>query len=385
MKKSGQIPLLLKNVMNNRWLQAAPLMHETAKASYKADDPPEYAASESSNINGLNTKAQAPSWNSTVSLGAGKWRYDMGRNVPNVIMGLFVAVVLGLAGCGGGGSGGGEDLSASYKGSTTQASVTAANAKAVSVDAVQIVQDVTNVGVLGKSVADVPTNPAQMQSIARIIEESIASISSKAVVAKTVAETVQGTQSGYSGSYSFSANGNESSGAISGSIAFNAYKSDAYAPTISGTITFSAVINTSTAEIVRFTTTFSNVTFVSGSGTNTLNGSISISISGTTETLSISTVRHDSVSNNTYWAKDFNFVVTGNSMTMSGTYYDHVYGYVVVSTLTPLGVSDYSSTPTSGSLLFTGSNGTKARLTYTYSGYILEVDATGNNIFVVVP
>lgn len=308
----------------------------------------------------------------------------MGRNVPNVMVGLFVVVVLGLAGCGGGGSGG-EDLSSSYKGSTTQASVTAVNAKAVSVDAVQVVQDVTNVGVMGKSIADVPTNSPQLQAFARIIEESITHISTKSVVAKTVAATVAQTVSGYSGSYSFSANGNETSGAISGSITFNAFKTDAYAPTISGTITFSAVIDASTYGIVSFTTTFSNITFVSESGTNTLNGSISISISGTTETLSISTVRHDSASNNTYWAKDFNFVVTGNSMTMSGTYYDHVYGYVVVSTLTPLAVSDYSSTPTSGSLLFTGSNGTKARLTYTYSGYILEVDATGNNIFVVVP
>ena len=361
-------------------------MKETAKAPYKADDHPEYAASEPSNISGLNIKAQAPSWNSTVSLGAGKWRYDMGRNVPNVVMGLFVAVALGLAGCGGGGSGsgGGVDLSASYKGSTTQASVTAANAKAVSVDAVQVVQDATNVGVLGKSVADVPSTSSQIQSITSIVKESIARISTKAVT-KTVAETVQGTEYGYSGSFTFTANGNEASGAISGSIIFNAYRSDMYAPAISGTITFSAVINTSTTEIASFTTTFSNVTFVSGSDTNTLNGSISISISGTTETVNISTVRHDSANNNTYWAKDFKFVVTGNAMTISGTYYDHVYGYVVVSTITPLAVSDYSSTPTSGSLLFTGSNGTKARLTYTYSGYILEVDTTGNNIFVVVP
>jgi hypothetical protein len=36
-------------------------------------------------------------------------------------------------------------------------------------------------------------------------------------------------------------------------------------------------------------------------------------------------------------------------------------------------------------LLFTGANGSKARLTFTPTGYTVEVDATGSNSFTLVP
>lgn len=309
----------------------------------------------------------------------------MRSNAVKVMMGLFIVVVFGMAGCGGGGGGGGTDVSSSYKGNTTQATVTASNAKALSVDVVQGAQNVANVGVLGKSVADKPEASPQIQSIAKIFEESITRVSPKTVVAKTVAEAVQGTEYGYSGSYSYNANGNQSTGAISGTITFNSYKESSYSPTISGNVSFSGVANTSTGDMISANMSFSNVTVVSGSQSSTVNGSISISITGITNTLNISAVRLDNLNFNTYWVKDFSFVLTGDTMSISGTYYDHVYGYVVVNTVTPLTVSAYSSTPTSGRLLFTGSNGTKAQLTYTYSGHTLEVDATGNNTYVAIP
>ena len=112
---------------------------------------------------------------------------------------------------------------------------------------------------------------------------------------------------------------------------------------------------------------------------------MSFSNTGYTKSLIMSVVLLDSADNRTYWLKDYTATLAGDTMSISGTYYDHDHGYVVISTVTPLTVSEYSSTPTAGQLLFTGSNGTKARLTYTSSGYILEVDAGGNDTYVVVP
>ncbi len=305
-------------------------------------------------------------------------------NVIKVMMGYIVAMSFGLAGCGGGG-GSSSIISSSYKGTTTQATVTTSNAKAVSVDAIQGAQNVASVGVLGKSVAEIHESSPQILTIAKILEVSVSRVSPKAVVAKTVAATVQQTVYGHSGSFSFTINGNDSTGAFSGTITFNSYEENSYAPIISGNVSFIGVVNTSTSTITSVDMSMSNLQGVIGSDSYTLNGSIALSSNGITKTLNISAVRLDNTNNNTYWTKDFSFVLTGNRLTIKGTYYDHVHGYVVVTTVTPLTVLTYSSTPTSGQLLFTGSNGTKARLTYKFSGYTLDVDVSGNNTYVLIP
>jgi len=304
----------------------------------------------------------------------------MRKKVTNVLTGLFVAVAFGLAGCGGG-SGGGSSVDTSYKGSTTQATVTASNASALSVDAIQGAQNIAALDVLGKSVTDTSESSPLIPTIANILEDSIIRILPKSAVAKTVAGTAQDTVNGYSGSYSYSVNANESTGAFTGSIRFNSYKEDQYSPSISGYMSCYGIVNTATGNIVSINMSISDLQAASG----TLNGNIAISNGTTSTNMNISIVLLDNTDNKTYWLKDFSLVLTNGMMSISGTYYDHDYGYVVISTVIPLTVSTYSSIPTSGQLLFTGSNGTKARLTYTDSGYTVEVDASGNNTYVVIP
>jgi hypothetical protein len=125
---------------------------------------------------------------------------------------------------------------------------------------------------------------------------------------------------------------------------------------------------------------------VKGTASFTLNGSMSANNpAGLTKSLTMSIVILNIADNRTYWVKDFSLALTGNKLAISGTYYDHVHGFVVISTVTPLTVSSYSTKPTSGELQFAGRNGTKARLTYTTSGYILEIDTSGNNTYILVP
>jgi len=295
-----------------------------------------------------------------------------------------VALVIGLSGCGGGGGGGGDDTSSSYKGNTAQAIVTTSNAKALSVDVVNDVQNTTAVGIVAKSISGVSVSAPKLVAIANTIKNSIVSIHSKSA-AKTVASTEQGTEYGYSGSFSYSGNLNESTGAFSGSISFNQYREMSDTAVISGTIGFSGVFNQTTEEFTSLSITVTDLQGSMGAESFVMNGSMHLSNTVYSRNLSLSIVLLDVANNRTYWLKDFNLALSGDYMTMSGVYYDYTYGYVVISTVTPLYVSSYSGDPTSGQLLFTGNNGTKARLTFTYSGYTLEVDASGNNTYVVIP
>jgi hypothetical protein len=123
-----------------------------------------------------------------------------------------------------------------------------------------------------------------------------------------------------------------------------------------------------------------------GSTSITLSGQLTASVSGSTKTTTMTLAITDTISNRTVVLKDYTLQLYNNSsLTVTGTYFDPVNGYVVISTLTPLSVSDLSVSPTAGRLLFTGSNGTKARLTFTSSGYIVDVDTVGNGTFILVP
>jgi hypothetical protein len=304
-------------------------------------------------------------------------------------VGLMTFVGSCLAGCGGGGGGGGDStpaVSTYYKGTTSQTTITTANVQELSVDAIQGAQDATAIGVLGKFAAPAAANPPQLSATAKFLAEMILRISTPRTTAKTVASSISGTVNSWNGigSYSYTGNGNQTTGAISGSIIFSAYQELQDSPIISGNVSFSGVVNTVTGDIATLSMTLLNVNVTVGILSNTLNGGMTISTSGGTTTLTMSTVRTNTTNNYTYWHKDFIFTISGNSMTISGTYYHHLHGYVVVTTILPLTVSEYSSTPSAGQLLFTGKNGTKARVTYTGTGYIIEIDANGNDTFIPV-
>lgn len=306
----------------------------------------------------------------------------MRSRIIAVMMVTFVTGGFCLTGCGGGG--GTSNTSSSYKGSTTQATVTASNAKALSVDAVNDVQNATAIGIVGKNLSGVSATSPKVVAIKNTLENSISRIQAKSA-AKTVASTEQGTEYGYSGSFNYAGNFNESTGVFTGSISFNQYREMADTASLSGSITFAGVFNQATDEFSSLNITLTDLQSSLESETLVLNGSMALTNAGYTQNLSLSLVLLDVGSNRTYWLKDFTLALSGDTMTVSGVYYDHLNGYVVISTVTPLTVSSYSGEPTSGQLLFSGSNGTKARLTFTSSGYTLEVDENGNNAYIVVP
>lgn len=293
-----------------------------------------------------------------------------------------------MAGCGGGGDSA-PGTNPSFTGVTTQATVTTSNAKALSIDAYTGGQMSSGITVVAKEAAGTGGSRANLPELSRVLENSIRSSVVRPVVstAKSVAATTQTeTVAGFSGSYIVTATVDQVSGAFSGSITYTQYKELSASPVISGSMTFTGVMNMSTGNFITMSATLNSLTIASSTGSFTQTGSMTWGNSGTTTSLTMSVVLKNNTTGKTYWAKDFTYQQTGTAQLMTGTYYDHDHGYVVISTTAQLTAATMDTQPTGGELLFTGRNGTKARLTFIArnGGPIVEVDMAGNGTFVVV-
>jgi hypothetical protein len=292
-----------------------------------------------------------------------------------------------LAGCGGG-SGSTVSLPSTYTGNTAQAAVTTSNAKTLSSNAYSGYQAAASINVLREINNNNYDQSPLLLDVVSTLDSSVSTIVQEPKTAsKTVkaATTVQNTIPGYSGSFSYTISVDTTSGATSGTLSYSQYKSSSTSITMAGTVTFDGVFNISTSSFTSLSMFFNNVTATSGSVSINMNGSFAESISGSTKTYTMTIAVTDNVSNSTTLLKDYTLTLTGSSLNITGTYYNPTHGYVVITTVTPLTVSALSAMPTSGQLLCTGSNGTKARLTFASSGYTVEADTAGNGTFVVVP
>ncbi len=303
----------------------------------------------------------------------------------------FVVLSLLLTACGGGGGGGGS-TPLTYSGATAQAPVTASNAKALSIDAFQGGQDASTLSIMGVAAENNGTQAAvpRLQSLANTLEGSLQQIlaarPSGAVTAAGVTEsyTISGPAGG---SLTYTVSVDPSTYAFNGTVTYNAYKLDTSGAAINGTVTFSGVFNQSTLTFSSFTITFNALTVTEGGTTYTTSGSVTLTATGTTNQTVISMILQNSATGKTYWVKDYTYSYSSSmgTLTLSGTYYDPAYGYVTISTLSPLIVSWPGTWPTGGALLFQGANGSKARLTFTSTGYTVEVDSTGSGVYTTVP
>lgn len=303
---------------------------------------------------------------------------------------LFVLVGLSLlTGCGGGGGGSSSaSLPSEYTGNTAQATVTTSNAKALSSSAYSASQMTSTVGVLGKVVTGSSDQSYLLEEVASILDNSVSTIAPGSKSSAKVVEatsTDQNTIYGYSGFYTYNVSVDTTSGATSGTLSFSQYKALSTSIAINGTITFTGVFNQTTSNFSNINMSVSSLSVTSSNVNVTMTGNFSLSISSSIKTFTMTMAITNNVSHSTVLIKDYALILNGSSLTVAGTYYDPTYGYVVISTIIPLTVPAISATPTSGQLLCTGSNGTKARLTFNTSGYIVEADTAGNGTYVVVP
>lgn len=305
------------------------------------------------------------------------------KKLANVM--TLAITLLALAGCG---SGGGED--SGYTGKTAPTALTASNATEMSIDVVDGVNSVSGLGAIAKGVAgtSTPDNAIQVRSLSDTLERSVARMVEKPALAKTVAEAVSATVYGYSGSYSYSGTADSSTGKFAATFTFSAYQEAAGAEVMSGSISVSGTVFAQQGGGVdNLTITVPSLQISESPGGGvlmTVKGKMTI-VNGADKTLTLSLVFIDGATGATYWYKDFTIVDSGYDTTISGTFFHPLHGYVVVTTLQPLSDTTNSyGDPISGQILFTGSNGSKVRLTYTGTGYLLDLDANGTGVYVAL-
>lgn len=300
---------------------------------------------------------------------------------------LFISGLALLAGCGGGGGGGigsSGGLQSEYTGATNQAVVNGSNARTLSLDAYGAGQLSAATSGIAKSISDKGAATALLQQTSTTLKNCVtASFNDSSSPAKSLAAATPTVVYGYSGSYT--AVINRLPGIFNGTIVFTGYRETSSSPLINGTITFDGTFNLLTGLLTRFSIHFDSLSGSDATGSFSMKGSITLRVNDADTTLTMSVVLIDNVTYRTYWVKNYLFTDTGTTTTLSGTYYDPIHGYVVISTISPLTFASLDSTPTSGQLLFTGSSGTKVRLTFTSLGYTVEVDASGSGSYVPVP
>ncbi|GFE59279.1 hypothetical protein [Geobacter sp. AOG1] len=308
---------------------------------------------------------------------------------------ILTAVVTAtcLAACGGGGSGssGGSTSSGSYSGATNQATLSTANARAVSVDAyngAQASATLGSVGVVTAGNGGATTDAPLVQVVADTLAASVQRLDPKgatgpAATGASVQVSIPGT---YGGTLSYVLNVNETNGSFSGTFTYTNFQEVQNGPFISGVVTFSGVYDQTSGKFSSFSLSFTDFAATESGKTFTMSGTISWSLSSTgTRAVTANLFLRNNTTGAISWVKDYTFTLTAQwALTITGRYYDPVYGYVDISTPVPLQVSSLSGQPTSGVLLFTGASGTSARITFNATGYTVEVD-TGTGTFVTAP
>lgn len=296
-----------------------------------------------------------------------------------------------MAACGGGG-GGSSQNGASYVGVTTPAAVNAVNAKALSVDAFSGSQLSASFAGLQKEVPLGSPQPSLVLGLCRLVQDSLGNaLGSRKSPAKDVAATAQQTVNGYRGSYTIVVTDEPGASTFTGTITLSQYQEDSTSVTLSGVVRMSGPVayggtngTGDAGSLDPVVIELVNVTGTLGSESLSLNGGMSYLNLGDSEGVTMSMLITDNVANRTYWMKDYVLDLTGNQLTITGTYYHPVHGFVVITTPTPLTASALDAWPTAGHLLFTGSFGSKARLTFAGTSYLLEVDAAGNGNYTIL-
>lgn len=301
---------------------------------------------------------------------------------------VCIAVIFGImAACGGGGGGGGGTGSAQptdkskYTGLTARASINTGNATAFTTDAFAAGSIGSTASVIGVMV-DHDTSPGgkltTLPEIAGVAQGALA----QAVAQKAASASVAGVASNNTlygaagGSAAVSMNLDETSGNFSGSMTFSNYQSVSNGPIISGSVTMSGIYNKSTSRYDSITMVCSPLSATTAKGTATIYGSFAFGGTASAEVLKMSCTASVNSSPN-YWVKDWTYTFTGNTLTISGVYYHPQYGYVEITTPTPLTAPALSGIPTSGVFQAAGAHCSKARLTFTATG--TTITATGDD------
>jgi hypothetical protein len=286
-----------------------------------------------------------------------------------LILSMLLAFTLPYTygGCsGGGGSGGGDNSSLTYTGETTAAAIDDENAEDISGGALGagLVSD----GMLGINAVKASdaqrTGNFRSVNIPLILNDSLESInlpspspySSQATYSES--DTITGN---CGGSMSYDITVDDLAGSFEGSFTFSDYCDDE--TTLDGGASFSGEMDVVSGEFIEATFTFDNLS----GGDLTLDGEIIIDFTASPNVITFNGYTQDPVTDKVFRIENYIITIDDNAgfveVEMAGTFYYPDYGYVTLSTPDALIIHDGDEWPTSGALLVTGNNNSKARIT----------------------
>jgi hypothetical protein len=272
------------------------------------------------------------------------------KPIWNLIMVLLV-ISLNACGGGGGGGGGGEgDLTVEetpYTGLTTPVTITSDNAETVMTNAF-----------MGSS--SIPV-------------DQIVTVFSDANSSNNYTVSSKCGSGGYA---KITIDDNSDINNATGNIEFSSFCM--YDIIFSGTVSFHLIRDQNTNK-TTFDITYSGFKATYDSYSFTTNGTVKFetdfNMTFNTRTITYNIYLTDDIESKTYWFKDYVIKNNGSGVEINGRIYDPDLGYVDLQT-----VQDITSS--SGVLVATGSNGTRARLTILSSStYKVEADTDGDGVY----
>ncbi|KPK26164.1 MAG: hypothetical protein AMJ61_09800 [Desulfobacterales bacterium SG8_35_2] len=292
-------------------------------------------------------------------------------------------------GCSGGGGGGGVSSAINYTGVTTQAIIDENNAVDIATGSLVGGEIGSNLNILGA----VSENSNSIKSprvfnIASYFQNVIyqiesATIQSAGYLGAIVSEsdTIAGS---CGGSFSITLTADDQTGNFNGSLTFNNFCEPEFS--VNGSMDISGNIDVNMGQMNYFEMVFMDINMTSGQESISMNGSINFNMQASPMRMTMSFILQDNNLNKTYRYENFVYEyaqgVGYEDITLTGRYYDHDYGYVDITTESPLRINEYDLWPSTGTVIATGNSGTKARLTVIdSSSFFVEADTDGDGSY----
>ena len=301
-------------------------------------------------------------------------------------LGLALLPLALLPACGGGGGGSTSAIPAAYTGSTQQAAITSSNAQNLSVGALNGGLDGMGVATTLSTAPAPPAAPSLLLLANQLRTPLEQGLPGQAAPAATSSQTQTGNCGGQA---TATINASTTSNTFSGTLLFDNFCQDGQ--TLSGSVPLTGSVDPISSNLQQFAMTLNGLTSSDAAASSeSLVGQVTwdISADGLTNTIGMDMVLTKAATGKSYWAHNYRFTLVTDAaasyldLTASGRFYDADNGYVDFSTPTALHAAATAAGPTSGVILFSGSNGSKARLTVNSDGsYLIEADANGDGTY----
>ena len=304
----------------------------------------------------------------------------------SIIAFTFAIAVVGCGGGGGGSSSGGGTSGLTYSGVTTQAEVDESNAEEIAGGA--FATGLIGDGMVGLSV-DQPAETYHIRNfrsvnVPVVLSDSLNQVDFDAAASVGIQAATQSTSDTIAGdcggTMSYSISYDDQQGTFSGSFTFSNYCYGA--TTMNGAAEFDGQIDVNTQEFIEATFTFDNLS----GGDLTLDGEIDIDFSATPNVITFNAYGQDPNSSAVFWIRDYRITIDEFAnyveIEMVGTFYHPDFGYVTLTTPETLVLHDGDEWPESGTLIVTGAQNSKAKLTaIDHLTCTVEVDHDGDDIY----